>query len=277
MKRYFFTLVELLVVIAIISILAALLLPALQKARQAALATQCLNNQKQCLLGMQMYADDHEGKLLTGYSVTAGTWRWPILLGGPTSNYTDADRAEQRSWGRPIELGYIRCDDAYSIMRCTTVPVKLAGGSTLPRTDYSTQSYWMSGNYFGVYDRAFISGASPAYDDPALGTGLGYYMVNTAALRSPSRNPLVVDSLDDAGKQISFSAHINTTAGGHWHFRHSGKANMGFADGHAAATGTLEAVTLVRGAYESSNITGSTAVFYVRLENGQVSPNLYTP
>ena len=83
-----FTLIELLVVIAIIAILAAILLPALNSARERGRAASCLNNQKQFALAMTMYAADNDGRIPGG---NASDFRVPGYWNIQIYNYAGKD------------------------------------------------------------------------------------------------------------------------------------------------------------------------------------------
>ena len=98
MKQRYFTLIELLVVIAIIAILAAMLMPALQQARERGRMATCQNNLKSMGLGMALYADSFDGFIMpqmtvnqvnkTGHSAWNATNAW---LRHNVANTSDAN------------------------------------------------------------------------------------------------------------------------------------------------------------------------------------------
>jgi prepilin-type N-terminal cleavage/methylation domain-containing protein/prepilin-type processing-associated H-X9-DG protein len=91
-NRAAFTLIELLVVIAIIAILAALLLPALSQAKESARKAACLNNLRQLVLAVQMYADESDDKFPNVWEASVGNgndsgadgWMFFLSFGAPT-------------------------------------------------------------------------------------------------------------------------------------------------------------------------------------------------
>jgi prepilin-type N-terminal cleavage/methylation domain-containing protein len=89
MKKSRFTLIELLVVIAIIAILAAMLLPALSRAKEMSRRSVCTSNERQFGQMLVMFADENDGSLPTAQAVT----HWGS---GSYSNYSVV---HQRAWG----------------------------------------------------------------------------------------------------------------------------------------------------------------------------------
>ena len=94
-----FTLIELLVVLAVIAILAALLLPALARAKQKAQGIVCINNQRQLLIAWRLYADDSNDMLVPN---NPANWFLPGPTGyGPHHRWMASWSLGDQSYGNP--------------------------------------------------------------------------------------------------------------------------------------------------------------------------------
>ena len=140
-----FTLVELLVVIAIIAILAALLLPALTRAKEKAHQTSCINGVEQQTLAVLMYADDQGGKLPpTAYNDPSGNEiDWPTLL-DPYLNYVEKihlcpsdQKSQSNSYGLN-ELAFVDMTDPGAPQPLTLVSF-LSPSTSIMQGDLGTE------------------------------------------------------------------------------------------------------------------------------------------
>ena len=133
-----FTLVELLVVISIIGLLAAMLLPALNKAKEKALAVNCSSNHKQIMLATQLYCNDFEDVMVPLFYIRASPSFTNLQAANPyDTNVFIVYNSGIFSWPDLFRIGgYMKQATAYSCPMLLSQKTSMAGASGISNAKY---------------------------------------------------------------------------------------------------------------------------------------------